>query len=203
MKLPRIVPQKYTAKKFNGLYKYKIVVGIKQAEWFRGGSLIRLGNKIYLSQSKDKQFCLNLLECLKTLENYKLRVESPWVCFYTDSLADAECFAAVAIDKISYVQIPRPGTEHLLDKGIVLTKGIPYKYRITVGRTKQDYPDLVNWIETVGGKISDSVKHDLLRPNGYWGGGYFYVKDERCLTIARLMLGDSIRKVEEVTATLS
>lgn len=200
MKLPQTVPLKFTAKKFNGLYKYKIVIALKQAEWFRGGSLIKLGKKLHLTQSKDKQFCLNLLECLKTLENYKIRVESPWVCFYTDSLADAESFAAVTIDKISYVQIPRPGTEDLLDKGIVLTKSISYKYRITVGRTRQDYPDLVKWIENVGGKIGKSVKHDLLRPRGHWGGTYFYVKDDRCLTIARLMLGDAIRKVEEVAA---
>jgi len=200
MKLPRTVPLKFTAKKFNGLYKYKVVVGLKQAEWFRNGNLVRLGNKIYLSQAKDKEFCQTLLDCLKTLENYKIRVESPWVCFYTDNLEDAEKFATIAIDKVAYVQVPRPGTEHLLDNGIVLTKSIPYKYRITVGRTRQDYPDLVKWIETVGGKISESVKNELLRPRGYWGGGYFYVKDDRCVTVARLMLGDAIRKVEEVAA---
>jgi hypothetical protein len=198
MELPQTVLKKYTTKKFNGLYKYKVVIALKQADWFRKNSLYKLDKKIHLSETKDKQFCLNLLECLKTLENYKLRVENPWITFYTNSYIDAEQFATVTIDKIYYIQVPFPGTEHLLDQGKILTKNIHYKYRITVGKTTQDYPDLVKWIENVGGKINSSAKYDLLRPRGHYGGTYFYLKDDKCITIARLMLGNAIRKIEEV-----
>jgi hypothetical protein len=37
-----------------------------------------------------------------------------------------------------------------------------------------------------------------LRPRGHYGGTYFYLKDDKCITIARLMLGNAIRKIEEV-----
>lgn len=198
MKLQQIPHYKFTTKKFRGRYKYKVVFVNSKASWFRGGVLKSLIKKVELYRDPNSPRLTKIIECLEKLDNYHIRVEAPYVAFYTDSESDAEQFLSVVEPMLKYVQYPQPGTEALLDQGLSIAKHMTYKYRVIMGRTNKAYPEFVSYIERTG-KIGKAAKWELSNPRGSWGGYYFYIKDERSLTMAKLMIGDNIRKVEELT----
>ena len=198
MKLPQTVRLKYTTRKFNNKYKYKAVLKYKFAEWFKHNDLSKAAFKLKHTNSKEADLGRKILAALETLEDYQLRIERPWICFYTDKSEDLTSIVNVLENCVEYVQIPKPGTKELLDQGLILTKTITQKYRVSIGRTTKCNKDFVNWAEKHGQKLPATAKKELSKESGCYGGFYLYLKDDKSLTIARLMLGDAIAKIEEV-----
>lgn len=199
MKLQQIPQYKFTTKKFRSLYKYKVVFKSIKSSWFRKNAFKSLTRKIEsLYDDANTLFLKKVIDCLKPMDNYHIRVESPYVAFYTDNQEDAEKFLDIVVPFLKYVQYPKPGTEEILDEGLSITKNMTYKYRVTMGRTTKSYPEFISWIEKMG-KIGNGAKWELNNARGSWGGYYFYVKDDKSLTMTKLMVGNTIRRIETLT----
>lgn len=203
MKLPQTVQTKYTTRVFNKKYKYKIVILSKGAGCFRTDTSdiekIDDINPTLLRSctDDDKKFIINLISTLKKIDDCSTRVESPYINFYTNSAASIEKIAKVDYSRVKYVSFPEPGTEETLDKGIIITKRLDYAFRVTMGPTRKSYIDFLTWAEDKRIKIPKTAKKQLAKDRA-WGGYYFYVKDDRLLTMVKMFLGSDIQSVESV-----
>jgi len=198
MKLPQTIQSKYTTRKFNKLYKYKAVVRFRHSQVFRNNNLQRADDFLAKMTNQDGALGREMLELFRSFTNYRLRVESPWLGFYTDNPNDFVKLVNKLERSIHYVQYPEPGTEDMLDKGLLIKRRINHKWRVNIGRTKQDHTTFLEWADKTGAKVSSYARHELLRTKGSWGGFYIYLKDDKSLTMARMMLGDSISSIEEI-----
>lgn len=210
MKLHKSILTKQTIRLFNGKYKYKIVLLSKAASWFRGGDianvkkcLSNLSNSSSVWVKKltpdDIQYVTKLIVTLMPMQDYLIRVESPYINFYTNNSNDIEKLAKINSECVKYVCLPQPGSETLLDDKKVLVKNLDYSYRVTMGRTRQNHSNFVNWC--VGKedrvRLTKSASKYLNKDSG-WGGYYFYVKDDKTLTMVKMFLGEGINLVESV-----
>lgn len=210
MKLHPTISSKHTTRLFFKKYKYKIVLISKGASWFRGNELENV--RVHLSEKDtkfklsnplteaDKSYILKLYTTLTKCKEYDIRVEHPLISFYSNSADDVEKLSKVDPTKVKYVSFPEQGSEDKLDNQQVLVKKLDYGYRITMGRTRQDFTNFVKWCEgkTEKVKLPKRAITDLCKPHS-WGGYYFYVRDDKTLTMVKMFLGGHIQLVESVT----
>ncbi len=208
MKLPSSIQTKQTIRLFNSRYKYKIVLLSRAASWFRGNDLNNVKKnlasaKSYVGSQKltasDLLYAQKLLISFSTMTDFIVRVESPYINFYTNTKSDVEKLAKIDSEHVKYVCLPTPGSESLLDDKKVLVKNLDYAYKITMGRTRANHSNFVAWCEdkTERIRLPKSAKRSLSR-NGAWGGYYFYVRDDKTLTMVKMFLGEGIQSVESV-----
>lgn len=145
----------------------------------------------------DKKFILSLIQSIKKLQDYSIRVESPYINFYTNKAEDIEKLAKIESERIKYVSFPEPGTENTLEKGVIITKRLDYGFRVTMGPTRKNYKDFLSWAKDKRIKIPKTCDRMLSKEKA-WGGYYFYVKDEKLLTMVKMFLGSDIQLVEPV-----
>ncbi len=208
MKLPQSIQTKQTTRLFNGKYKYKIVIVSKASSWFRGGDLVNVKKNIStVSVStvqwvkkitpQDVDYALKLVTSMTPMSDYTIRVESPYINFYTNTEKDVEKLAKVDANNVKYVCLPAPGSESDLDLKKIIVKNIDHEFRVTMGRTRQNYTNFVQWGESKPDKIRlpKRAKNQLSK-DGSWGGYYFYVKDEKTLTMVKMFVGGDIQTVE-------
>lgn len=206
MKLPKSVLIKETVSLFANKYKYKIVLVCPVAGWFRGNKLDFVLEKlnegvfppwVKIKTQADVDYCFALQQLMTTLSDYELRIESPRINFYTNTSANIEKLAALDEDRIKFICLPNK-TSPNLEENTVIVKTLDYNYKIHLSATKQDYQSFLNWCDGNDKlRLPARVKKDLGRRNS-WGGGYFYVKDDKTLTMVRMFLGAVISKVETV-----
>ena len=96
---------------------------------------------------------------------------------------------------------PDPQDLQLLTKkeNIIIVKHPPqYEYKVTLGKKKGN-PNLAKWIENNPSlsKIGDVAKNECLR-NGWVKGYYFFIKDQKSLLIAQMIVGDNIQRVDRL-----
>ncbi len=211
MKLYPSIQIKQTTKRFNNKYKYKIVLVAKAAGWFRGCDFekvtegLRSQSDANTSQwsikltADEQHYTLSLLTTFKKLTDYELRVESPFISFYTNTASNIEKIAKLDSERVKYVCLPADGTESMLDQGKIIVKNLDFEYKVTMGRTRQNFSNFVQWCE---GK--DKIRMPKraiadLNKNNCWGGSHFYVKDEKTLTMVKMFVGGCIHSVESVT----
>ena len=211
MKLHKSIQTKQTTRLFNGKYKYKIVLLSKAASWFRGGEVEKIKNardsganwtwskKLDVS---DKAHANKIISSLELMADYTIRVESPYINFYTNNEKDVETLAKIASDRVKYVSLPLPGSEPLLDERKILVKNLDYDFRVTMGRTKSNHSNFVEWCKGKEDRVrlpKSATKH--LSKDHSWGGYYFYVKDEKTLTMVKMFISEGINLVENVVKT--
>lgn len=210
MKLNPLIPTKHTTRLFNNKYKFKIVLKTKAASWFRGGNIEAVKEKLALDSAlksvwatrltkEDKDYALLLASTMSQLTDYDIRVENPLVSFYTNTEKNIEKLAKVNPSLVKYVSFPEPGSENLLDEHKIITKNIDYNYRVTMGRTRQNYSNFLNWCngKEMKVKLPKRAKTHLAKEHS-WGGYYFYVNDEKTLTMVKMFVGPAIHSVETV-----
>ncbi len=208
MKLHPLIQTKHTTKLFNNKYKFKIVLKTKAAGWFRGGNLENVKEKL-ISPDKsvwapkitkeDRDYVSSLITAMGQLVDYDLRVESPLISFYTNTEKNIEKLAKVNPSLVKYVSFPRARSESLLDEHKIISKTINYDYRVTMGRTRQNYSNFLNWCtgKELKIKLPKRAKTHLAKEHS-WGGYYFYVSDEKTLTMVKIFVGSAIHSVETV-----
>jgi len=143
---------------------------------------------------------ITLFRLLKKDVDYKLRIEQNNAQIYTN---DRE-FVKILINNLKFVSEfwePDPGNiETLLtNKNIILVNKEPkYKYKITFGKGKGS-PALAKWIDSNPNlaKAGHVTKKDLYA-EAYVKGLYFYVRDQKALTLAQLMIGNNIQRIDEL-----
>jgi hypothetical protein len=210
MKLAQKIPTKHTSRVFNKKYKYKIVLILKACGWFRYNNLELAKKNIegFIANNnpswqpkmtiEDVNLVRKLYNVLNKSTDYELRVENPLLSLYTNTEATIESVAAIEPDIVKYVSFPKPGSENLLDSRSVITKRLDYDYKITVGRTRKSFPDFLTWASKINKvRLTKRTKNELAKEKS-WGGYYFYVKDEKTLTMVKIFLGNHIQTVEKV-----
>jgi hypothetical protein len=210
MKLPQSIQTKQTTKLFNNKYKYKIVLVSKAAGWFRGCNFERVAEGLLLQSdpaadkwlirlTADEQLYISWLkESLEKLSNYQVRVEPPFISFYTNTKEDVEKLAKLNPDRVKYVCLPALGTETMLNQGTIIVKNLDFAYKVTMGRTRQNFNEFVAWCDGKDKiRMPKRAKADLAKSK-CWGGSHFYVKDEKTLTMVKMFVGGFIHSVESV-----
>jgi hypothetical protein len=209
MKLYQTIQTKQTTKLFNNKYKYKIVLVCKSASWFRGCNFDYVNERL-LAQPLEKDpwiaklttdeiyYTTKLCELFTKLTDYEIRVESPFISFYTNNDKDVEKIAKIDSERVKYVSLPKTGTEAVLDNHKVIVKNLDFDYKVTMGRTRQNFSDFVAWCEGKDKiRMPKRAKRDLCKSN-CWGGSHFYVKDDKMLTMVKMFVGSYIHSVESV-----
>lgn len=213
MKISQKIVTKHTSRIFNKKYKYKIVLVMKGCGWFRGNDLenVRKNIESYVPGNSsswshkltmdDVNFIKKFYNVLKKCTDYEVRVESPLLSLYSNTESTIESVAAVNPELVKYVSFPKPGSEGILDQSSVITKRLDYGYKITMGRTRKSFPDFLTWASNIGKvRLTKRSLKELAKENS-WGGYYFYVKDDKTLTMVKIFLGNHIQTVEKVIKT--
>lgn len=207
MKLSTKIQVKQTVRLFNGKYKYKIVLISKAASWFRGGvknAKVNIGQKHLQPAWRDRltsadlDLAEKLMVKMTPMTDYLIRVESPYINFYTNTESDVENLAKINPSIVKYVCAPVQGSEAELDLKKIIVKTLDFKYRITMGKTDKNYTNFVEWAEGKSDKIRLPKRAQrMLVKDRSWGGYYFYVKDDKLLTMVKMFLGGDIQCVEQ------
>lgn len=207
---------KTTKSLFRGKYQHKIVLVCSNASLFRSGDMqsalsqlqrvdvnktfvttasgYKITNKIKSQEELD--YALGLASIVSKMQDFDLRVESPWISIYTNDLKDIKAITKLSKDNVKYIS--SPDNNSTLEEGTVIMPKMPYDYRITLGKTTQSHPEFVNWASTIGKlKLTKSCVKDLNKPRS-WGGTHFYVKGDNVLLMAKMHLGGSISKIERI-----
>lgn len=213
MKLDKKIQTKYTTRIFCKKYRYKIVLKTKGCGWFRSNNLDMVTTNLALQDDNKKPpwiaalskqerlYVSKLHKILKSSDDYEIRVENPLLSLYTNTKSLVETLANLDVDSVKYVSYPKPGSEELLENSYVITKRLDFDYKITMGRTRQNFTSFVDWCngkEKV--RLTKRAIKDLSKDHS-WGGYYFYVKDDKTLTVVKIFLGSHIQSVEKVTKT--
>jgi hypothetical protein len=209
---------KQTKKLFYGTYQYKIVLVCAGAGWFRNKDwdyaasmlskvdLVKnsVQNPSYtrytgtsIKTKEDLDYALDLLKVLRKLEDVDLRVESPWISLYTNTEKNISKITKLDEARIKYVSVPAKDTT--LEAGTVILPKVNFDYRITMGRTLQNYTTFVEWADTINKLKLTKTCRKQLSNNGSWGGSYFYVTGDKNLMLTKMHLGGTIAKIERVT----
>lgn len=198
---------KYSTKLFQNKYKYKVVFMSGVAGWFRGSDAVKIqaqyaaGNSQYYSRQAtiaDKSHANKLGAILESIEDWQARVETPFVSIYLNSSADLETVVKNCKNRVKYVEIPDPDNENKLTQGTVLVKNLDFGFKVTMGSSNQCHLNFVQWCENNSKiRLPKRIRRDLSK-DGNPGGGFFYVKDEKTLTMVKMFLGRAITKVETV-----
>lgn len=202
---------KQTKKLFYGKYQYKIVLVFSGAHLFRGAPSdviadrikhVKLETDIYarkrwtIKTEEELKYAVKLEHALSNLENFELRVETPWVTIYTNNKKDVDKLSNLDKSRVKYICEPLKGTT--LEENTVILPKIKYDYRVTLGKTSQEYSTFISWANTNSKiKLTKSCKTELLR-NTSWGGSYFYITGDNNLLMAKMHLCGAISKVERV-----
>lgn len=196
----------YTDRLFQGKFKYKAVLSSGLSGWFRGGNLDRvellLEHGDFYSRNAttaEKGFAKKLNNLLRTIEVWQVRIETPYISLYVNDIKDLESIVKISgYSRLKYVSIPDPATESKLDNQTVLVKKLDFDFKVTVGATNQNYVSFVNWCkDNPKIRLPKRAAKDLSKDYSP-GGGYFYVKDDKSLTMVKMFLGRTITKVENV-----
>lgn len=211
MKIPKSILIKDTLSLFSNKYKYKIVLVCPLASWFRGNDLENVKSKLAEVGRKgtvpswakvkipdDITFTEQIVKLLAGFNNdYDLRIEQPFINFYTNNSAHIEQLANIDSLRVKYVSMPNKNNPELVAKSVIVKK-LDFDYKIFMGRTRKNYADFVQWADgNKKVKLTPTVKKHLLKDRS-WGGSYFYVKGEQTLTLVKLFLGSDIAKIDNV-----
>lgn len=214
MKLPQLIKTKHTSKLFFNKYKYKVVLISAGASWFRGNNVDYANDQLQDLKSNiefniswksklkrdldDQRYIESIIKFLRKVSDYDLRVESPLLSFYTNNEKDAETLVKIEPARIKYVSYPEDGAQTNLEQNQVISKKLDYQFKITMGRTRQDYTNFIEWSENnTKIRVPKRAKKDLTSSHS-WGGCHFYVKDAKTLTMVKMFLGSDINKIENV-----
>lgn len=211
MKIAKSILIKDTLSLFSNKYKYKVVLVCPLAGWFRGNDLANVRTKLDELENKgicpawaklklpdDVKFTNDILKTLQSFDqDYDLRIEQPFINFYTNEPGYVEQFANISPNRVKYVSMPNKNNPDLVAKSVIVKK-LDFDYKIFMGRTRKSYADFVAWSDgNKKIKLTPTVKKHLLRDRS-WGGSYFYVKGEQTLTLVKLFLGSDIAKIDNV-----
>lgn len=208
MQQPKML-YKTTNRLFKGTYQYKIVLICATASVFRSGDMdsalaqikkITINTPGLYSKQRytqdDVDSALALHSALSKMPDIEIRVESPWISIYTNSMAYINQLKALDEKAVKYISMPPAGTS--LDIGSIIMHKIDYEYRVTIGKTTSEHSTFVQWAENSDKlKLTKSCKKDLLKQRS-WGGTYFYINGDKTLLMAKMHLGGSIAKIERI-----
>lgn len=200
---------KVTKKLFYDEYPYKLVVrnslghifrdknlknardelDILQLQYEKGESLRRGSYRIFTYDIPTFKEAKILYRLLKNVNEYKLRVENPRLQIYSHSLSFLQNISKKVRhpEELWMPEVP-------LDKNTILVnKPMPYNIKVTIQNLNVS-TSLAKWIRS-NPKLAKAgpVCLSEIEKDGYTNGYYFYVRDEKVLSIVSLMVGNNFR----------
>lgn len=159
--------------------------------------LWRTTKPVSVTEFQEAKQIVNLLE---THLDWRLRVENGrYLTVYTsdETLIDGlskDCGA-------SEIYKPEEGMENFLLLNIdtaIVNKPTEYDYRVYLKGNKVD-PNFANWLEANRDKsrIGEWALKNI-REGWFASGNYFYIKNDKVLTMIRMIIGHNIRRVEKL-----
>jgi len=143
----------------------------------------------------------DIYSILKKNSGYKLRVEtSRSLGIYSNDRDMLMRISKKMRESLREFWEPAPGNELILlnKKDIVLVKSpSAYEYKVHLRYTKVDVA-FKNWIDANLDKIKIGAATYGDISTGFANGCYFYVRDERVLSLVELLIGHAIRKVDKI-----
>jgi hypothetical protein len=209
-KINPLVKIKHSQRLFENQFKYKAVVVCPGGHWFRGKNLdyaqemlddwnkggLQKNQWLNIKSDADYQYCSSLLKILKKTTDFYLRIEHPLLSFYSNNYDDIVAVANLDVKKTKYVAEPPVNTN--ITQGEIILKRIDFDFKVTVGATRQNFRNFVEWSENSKKvKMTKSCKIALLKDRS-WGGSYFYVKDEQTLMLVKMFIGSEMARIDKV-----
>jgi hypothetical protein len=189
---------KKSPKLFNGKHRYKIV--LKNSEVLPL-TLKRIINacKEGTKENAKRAYPLGvqLGQLLATVDDYSIRSTYDSTSIYVDDYKVIDAIAKIYTNDVIYVAVPaRDG----LAPGEVVSTKITHRYKVHFLVGTDPCPEFANWCKNNKNIRIGSGSLRLLEKGRkfYPLTGYFYVKNDSALTIAKLQIGKLIRKVETV-----
>lgn len=207
MKIPFSIQIKDTTRLFLGKYKNKVVLLTPLAYYLRDlkidlakirTSELEPGPKTKIKSKDQAVYFGRVCDILKKYSNdFSLRVESPRLNIYTNNSELIEKLCKLDEQQVKFVAFPNENYPELI-AGSVIVKRLDFGFKVHLGPTKTENIAFIKWTENNPKiKMPKRCSADLSRSKS-WGGSYFYVKDEKTLTMVRMFLGSNISKVETV-----
>lgn len=146
--------------------------------------------------AQEKDYALRLLNELKTIDDYSIRVESPHITIYTVLESDQQRLIDVDPQKIKFISKPKPGL--VLNPGEVYMPKVPFDYKITLRSSIQDHRSFLDWADkNPDVRMTNGSIYDMQRSRS-WGGTYFYVNGDENIFLVKMQLGNRISKIQRV-----
>lgn len=206
---------KHSNKLFLDRYQYKIVLVSAGVHAFRSGNLdhaFKILSEFNPSLSQDYRFynryitqdnidyLFEIYEVLLHIQNYSVRVESPWLSIYTNSLDDIK-----KLNDLNSLKV-----KEIYETPAYLTSGechstLPYDYKVLIKQSKSKQPVIAFYDWAVNNKNIRLPKscESILKGESYSTDSYFYVKGDHNLTVCRLHLGSLIKKTQKIVNQVS
>ena len=210
MKLPKSVLIKDTVTLFLKKYKYKIVMVSPLSGLFRkkdldsvaktlNASTMKDFNKSFIKvkSEEDIKYAAKVCNILAKSEDFSCRIESPFINIYSNSTSFVEELCNIDDQKIKFVCLPNKNNPELF-QGSIIVKKIDFGYKVSMGTCKKNYSNFIEWSQQSNKiKLTKRCIRDLSKDRS-WGGSYFYVKDDKTLTMVKVFLGSDISKIDNV-----
>lgn len=196
-----------------GEYQYKIVLVFGGSGWFRSNNLdyalerlnavdVKLAQYQWqhgIKTQEDLDYAYDVHKTLLKLENYTVRVESPWLSVYSNSHKVIDALSKIDKSKVKYICLP--ASANRLDKDTVVMPRIDYEFKVTLGKTTSNHHGFIEWAENNAKlKLTKTCRRDLSKDRS-WGGSYFYITGEKNLLMAKMHLGGCINKIERIVSS--
>ena len=209
---------KKTKKLFYDKYLYKICVFTPLSTHFRGKDIkgtqcalrvildemeyrgeteritgSRWNSKKITIQDVRRDLALSILA--QGLDSFHFRVEGGTLSFYTNDETALDTVIALYDGNWSIREICKPESDKIKEFLLANPKQIirpeySHKYKVTVNGL-DDPESFKDWAAKL-------PKLKVMPRNNYRVGGYFYVADQKTLSLCRIFLGDKIRRVDEL-----
>jgi hypothetical protein len=200
MNLPPSLKAFDTVKLFNNKYSKKIVITNRYSIYFRAKYLSTVLPTIcHPCDTLQLEYAKKIIGCLSHYKDeFDIRVESPRVTVYTNSInLIKDIIDVVDHNDIKKIYLPNPNYPPLNSKEIIL-KNIDFGYKVHISGNEKPYNEFLNWANTSDKiKLTNSASYQLSKSNK-WRSSYFYVKDEKTITMTKLHLGNIITKIEKI-----
>lgn len=142
------------------------------------------------------EYVKNVINTLKTFDDYKLRIEYYWLSIYVVDQSKVDQIINLDKSRVKYVCIP----DIDLSPGEIVMADDRFDYRITISPSNSNHSSFVEWAENNKNiKVPNSSVSLLIRDHQY-RQTYFYVKGDKQLSMVRLHLGSCIQRIEKIIA---
>ncbi len=195
MNINKSILCKRTKKLFFDKYQYKIVLVCNHSGLFRTKNYSQIMKK--LKERSDSFYEQEVLKFIDSVSNFILRVESPFISFYTNDISDVKKLTDINPSKVKYISLPENLSEELEPKTLYL-KNINYDYKITLKNYVETHNNFLGWAENNPKvRMSESCRK-ALETDGYSNNSYFYAKDYKTLTMIQIFIGPYISRIDKI-----
>jgi uridine kinase len=199
-----MIEYKKLNKLYLGKYQHKIVLVCKGAFYLRGNDLNKVYRNLlsvntkqydyYQPNAFDLNYLFEVVDCLQTIDDFKIRIENPYISIYTTNKK--------AINRIKKIDKSKVRTIYELPKDIQsgeVLSTLPYDYKVYIKNNRKPNDGFINWTQDNKNiRLTKTTKLFLSEQTVWPAEGYFYITGDKNLTMAKIHLGNVIKKIEKI-----